>query len=88
VNVATIDYEADMPVYRQLAEILKQRIKSGKLAPRRPVPSEKQLQDEFGVSRGTVRHAIAWLREEGFVYTVPQRGTYVSPREHRTGKTE
>jgi len=80
VNVATIDQEADTPVYRQLAEILKQRIESGALAPRRPIPSEKQLQDEFGVSRGTVRHAVARLRDEGYVYTVAQRGTYVTSR--------
>jgi DNA-binding GntR family transcriptional regulator len=32
----------------------------------------------FGVSRVTVRHAVAELRERGLVFTVPQRGTYVA----------
>lgn len=48
--------------------------------PRRAIPSEKQLGQEFGVSRVTARSAVALLRDQGLVYTVPHRGTYVSPR--------
>lgn len=39
----------------------------------------KQLQQEYGVGRDTVLRAIDILREEGLVFTVPRRGTYVSP---------
>jgi DNA-binding GntR family transcriptional regulator len=75
-----IDPDGPTPVYLQLAEILAGRIERGELQPNRPVPSESTLQQEFGVARGTVRHAIAALRERGLVYTVPQRGTYVAER--------
>ena len=44
-----------------------------------PLPSVKQLQLEYGVGRDTVLRSIAILREEGIVFTVPRRGTYVSP---------
>jgi GntR family transcriptional regulator len=45
-----------------------------------PLPSESTLVQEHGVSRGTARRAVAVLRDEGLVFTVPQRGTYVGPR--------
>ncbi|MEV1288040.1 GntR family transcriptional regulator [Micromonospora sp. NPDC049679] len=75
-----IDPLGPVPVYQQLAEILAGRIERGELQANRPVPSETQLQQEFGVARGTARRAIAVLRERGLVFTVAARGTYVSER--------
>ena len=40
---------------------------------------ETQLQQEFGIARGTARKAIALLREQGLVVTVKGRGSYVHP---------
>jgi DNA-binding GntR family transcriptional regulator len=75
----TVDPQSATPVYVQVADILRARIESGQLVPDRPVPSESQLQQEFGVARGTARKAIAVLRDQGFVVTVKGRGSYVSP---------
>ena len=69
------------PLYVQLATILRDMIKSGELRPRDPLPSESYLQQEQGVSRGTVRMAVAILRDEGLVVTIGGRGTFVSPRD-------
>ena len=63
----------------QVANILRARIESGELLPDRPVPSESQLQQEFGVACGTARKAIGVLREEGLVVKVMGRGSYVNP---------
>lgn len=68
-----------VPRYRQIAAIVRERITSGELEPGRPIPSEAQIQAEFGVARETARRAVALLREEGHVVTVPGMGTYVSP---------
>lgn len=73
-----IDYESPIPVYRQLAAILEERIASGKLQPGRPVPSETALRQEFGVARHTARKAIAVLRKAGKVITVQGKGSYVA----------
>jgi len=75
----TVDPESATPVYVQVAEILRARIESGELVPDRPVPSEAQLQQEFGIARGTARKGIALLRELGLVVTVRGRGSFVSP---------
>lgn len=73
----------DVPVYVQLASILRARIESGELAPRRPVPSKRVLVQEFGIAGGTVDKAIGILRAEGLVRTVTGRGIYVVPPAER-----
>jgi DNA-binding GntR family transcriptional regulator len=67
------------PLYVQVADAVAARIKAGELKPGQPIPSEKTLQQDYGVARGTVRQAVAVLRDRGLVITVPQRGTYVKP---------
>jgi GntR family transcriptional regulator len=74
----TVDHGAPEPAYQQLTAILRTRIAKGEWRSG-PLPSVKQLQQEYGVGRDTVLRAIEILREEGFVFTVPRRGTYVSP---------
>jgi DNA-binding GntR family transcriptional regulator len=69
-----------VPRYRQIAAILRGRIEEGELDADRPIPSEAQIQQEFGVARETARKAVALLREEGWVVTVPGLGTYVRKR--------
>ncbi len=75
-----VDQFSPVPLYQQVAEILRARIRSGELARLDLLPSEKTLQQEYGISRDTARRAIEMLRDEGLVFTVAQRGTYVGPR--------
>jgi GntR family transcriptional regulator len=76
-----IEPDGPVPIYLQLVEILAERIERGELQPNRPIPSELQLVQEFGIARGTARRAVAVLRDRGLVFTVAQRGTYVAPRQ-------
>ncbi len=69
------------PLYQQIATRISDQIKAGKISPRRPIPGESALVKEHGVARETVRRAMALLREQGWIYTVAQRGSYVSPKE-------
>ena len=80
VPAERVDKYADEPLYLQLARILRRKIESGGLARLDPLPSESTLTQEHDVSRDTVRRAMAVLREEGLVFTIAQRGTYVGPR--------
>ena len=72
--VPRIDHESDVPVYLQLADILRGQIERGELVPRRPVPSKRQLTQEYGIAGGTVDKALAVLRGEKLVKTVRGRG--------------
>ncbi|WP_245956555.1 GntR family transcriptional regulator [Nonomuraea fuscirosea] len=51
----TIDQLDPTPIYEQLAQIIRGRIKAGDLEERRLVPSESSLQQEHGIARGSVR---------------------------------
>jgi hypothetical protein len=59
-------------------------IPSGKYPPNIRIPTESELVETYEVARSTARRAIAALREEGLVYTVPARGTYVAERGNST----
>ena len=73
-----IDPLGPLPPYRQIAAILRRRIESGQYPPDTRIPTESELVEAFEVARTTARRAIAVLREEGLIYTVPQRGGYVT----------
>ncbi|MCK4570984.1 extracellular solute-binding protein [Candidatus Bipolaricaulota bacterium] len=66
------------PLYRQLEEILKQRIKNGELKPGDQIPTEFDLCEQFGISRISVRQALAELANDGFLCRHQGRGTFVN----------
>ena len=65
------------PMYRQIAEDLREHIESGALAPGSQLPTELELRDRYRASRNTVRDAIKWLTNLGLVATRPGQGTFV-----------
>ncbi|MET7960973.1 GntR family transcriptional regulator [Micromonospora zamorensis] len=76
------------PRYRAIADELRERIESGVIAPGALLPAESALTAEFEAARGTVRQAIAALREAGLVATEHGRGTYANPRLQECGLDE
>ncbi|MER7589596.1 GntR family transcriptional regulator [Micromonospora sp. NPDC127501] len=77
------------PRYRVIADQLRKRIESGSIPPGALLPTESALTLEFRASRGTVRQAIAVLREEGLATTEHGRGTSARPiaNEHGPERT-
>lgn len=73
----TVDLDGPEPLYEQIAEVIAARIADGTYPPRRRIPSEAGLCDEFGVARPTARSAIRLLVERGLVRTVRGKGSFV-----------
>lgn len=73
----TLELDGPDPLYEQIAAILTSRIADGTYPPRRRVPSEAAIVEEFGVSRPTARSAVQLLVERGLVVTVRGKGSYV-----------
>lgn len=78
-----IDHWSPVPKYRQLAQILRERIERGEFdeVPDQKVPSEASLMKDYGLARNTVRQAMGVLRDWGMIETVPLRGSRLRPRE-------
>jgi DNA-binding GntR family transcriptional regulator len=77
----TVDPGADRAVYKQLADLIRNQIRSGELPPGRRLPAQKDYMQEHGISRDSVERAMQVLRGEGLIVT-DRRGSYVrSPAE-------
>lgn len=61
--------------YQQVADHLRERIRSGELGPKLPPISE--IADEAGVTHMTVKRALQVLKDEGLVHGEPGRGVFV-----------
>lgn len=75
---ATIDRDSAVPYYFQLKRLLLDEMDAGRWAPGDQVPSEPSICDHFGVSRTTVRQALAELEREGRIRREKGRGTFVA----------
>ena len=66
------------PIYIVIAEDLKKMINSGELEPGDSICSENMLSEQYNVSRMTVRKSLTLLSSEGYIYSIPGKGNYVS----------
>jgi GntR family transcriptional regulator len=66
-----------LPRYYQLKELLRQRIRSGEWPPDTPIPSERELCEQYGISRMTARQSLTELVNEGLLYRRQGLGTFV-----------
>lgn len=72
-----------IPLYQQLAEEIKEQIVSGKLMPRERMLTESEFSKEYELSRITVRKAIEYLVDEGYVVRKQGIGTFVADKKLR-----
>ncbi len=79
IQKAKIDRNSPLPLYYQLKQILLRRILDENATPGQCIPSEKELEEEYHLSRITVRRALSDLASEGYVTREPGRGTFVRP---------
>ncbi len=75
-----LDRNGNIPLVYQLGQAIRERIVAGEYRPGQPIPTEDQLQKFYGVSRTTVRLALAKLVNEGYIRRQQGKGTYVNPK--------
>ena len=69
---------SDRPIYEQIVSQIKEMIMKGELKPGEPMPSMRKLAKELHVSVITTQRAYEDLQRDGFIVTVPAKGTFVS----------
>jgi GntR family transcriptional regulator len=73
-----VQKDSSVPIYSQVERIVMDMISSGKLSPGQRAPSEREIAEALGISRMTARAAMSNLVADGYLYSVPGKGTFVS----------
>lgn len=68
-------------VYLQIKEDVKRQIELGLLRENERLPSCREKAFALGINPNTVQRAYTELEEDGYIYTVPKKGVYVSARD-------
>ncbi|MBF4552285.1 GntR family transcriptional regulator [Pseudoclavibacter sp. VKM Ac-2888] len=80
----TLDRNAAVPLYVQLADVLRSKIQSGEWKPDQRIPSENELNQIYGISRMTARNVLSKLVDEGLLFRVHGKGTFVAHQKIST----
>lgn len=73
-----IDKSTPIPLYFQLKNIILHEMQKGTYQQGDMIPTEKELSEFFGLSRTTVRQAITELVQEGRLFRIKSKGTFVA----------
>ena len=77
-----------VPIYEQIAKAIKNEILSGDLKENSALPSIRSLASELRVSVITTKRAYEELERDGFIYTLPGKGSYVAEQNKELLKEE
>ncbi len=78
----SISNTSEKPIYEQISEKVKASIIIGELLGGQPMPSIRKLAKDLGVSVITIKRAYDDLEKEGFIFTVPGKGSYVTAQNY------
>lgn len=76
-----LDREGSIPLYVQLTNILRDKIEHREWAPNQKISSENDLNRIYGVSRMTARQVLSQLVNDGLLFRVQGKGTFVAPQK-------
>jgi GntR family transcriptional regulator len=76
-----INKSSPIPIYYQLVELIQKQIENGGLKPGEALPSEREYAEKFQISRMTARQALTQLENNGFIYRIRGKGTFVAEKK-------
>lgn len=74
----TLNYRDSQPIYGQIKDGLRRMIISGALEPGEKLPSVRAMAVDLAINPNTIQRAYAELEAEGFIYSVPGKGSYTA----------
>lgn len=85
-----LDYRDARPIYGQIKDSLRRLIVAGALGPDEKLPSIRALAMDLSINPNTIRRAYTELEREGFIYSVPGKGSFaaVTGREDPARRAE
>ena len=74
-----LNYRDPRPIYEQVKLGLRRLILTGVLSPNNKMPSVRELSAQLAINPNTVQRAYRELEAEGYIYSVPGKGSFVNP---------
>lgn len=81
-----LNYRDSRPIYEQVRDALRRLVVSGALAPGDKLPSVRQLAASLAINPNTIQRAYEALEQEGYVYSVPGKGSFAAHRREMDGR--
>ena len=75
----SLNYRDSRPIYEQIKDGLRRMVVSGALAPDEKLPSVRALATQLSINPNTIQRSYNELEAEGLIYSVPGKGSFVSP---------
>ena len=73
-----LNYRDPRPIYIQIKDAIKRDISTGEIPPDGKLPSVRTLAGELAINPNTIQRAYRELEAEGFIYSVPGKGSFAS----------
>lgn len=77
----TLNYRDSQPIYSQIKDGLRRMIVSGALEPGEKLPSVRAMAMDLAINPNTIHRAYSELEAEGFIYSIPGKGSFASKRD-------
>lgn len=74
----TLNYRDSRPIYEQIQDGLKRLIVTGAIAAEERLPSVRTLATQLSINPNTIQRAYAELERDGYCYSIPGKGSFVS----------
>ncbi|MDN3355845.1 GntR family transcriptional regulator [Actinomadura sp. DC4] len=81
-------YEAPPERTQLVTQFLREHIESGKWRPYNRIPSQDELANKLRVPTRVVAHATAALQQQGYLWSLPHKGSYARPAKDWQRETE
>jgi Predicted transcriptional regulators len=80
MNLVNINYRDQRPIYEQVKDQLRRLIISGIMKPEEKLPSVRELAQSLAINPNTIQRAYRDLESEGYIYSVPGKGSFVGEK--------
>ena len=77
-DVISLNYRDSRPIYEQIKDGLRKLIVTGAMAPDEKLPSVRALATQLSINPNTIQRAYNELEGEGYIYSVPGKGSFAS----------
>lgn len=81
-----LNYRDGRPIYEQVRDGLRQLMVTGAIQPGDKLPSVRNMASELAINPNTIQRAYEALEQEGYVYSVPGKGSFAARREEIDSK--